>query len=188
MRRIALAATVVLAASAGAGCQTINPAAVPALGHPDGTSSGGSKFSYSGGRAVQTFEQSPTTVHPAVLAALDDLRIESVRQISDGGAVVFEGTTADGRKASLTLRPHPVGSRLSARVGVFGDEALSRALIDRVAIRLGALPPAAIPAKFPSSPSSNPYFTRTGIPDTEALREIAEAPYRSTAVPDNRPY
>jgi hypothetical protein len=114
---------------------------------------------------------------------MEDLRIQSVRQISDGGAIVFEGTTADNRRASATIRPRPRNSTLlTARIGLFGDEALSRALMDRVAIRLNALPPSAIPVDPPSTPGGNPFFSRSAVPDSQMLQGAAEAPYRSSPV------
>jgi hypothetical protein len=177
MRRIALAAAALVAATIGTGCSTMEPAAMSAFGR------NGSGFSYSAGRAVQSFAYPPTTVQPSVVSAMDDLRMQSIRQINDGSAIVFEGTTADNRKASVTLRPHPGGSRLSARIGLFGDEPLSRALMDRVGIRLGSLPPAAIPVDPPSSPGSHPYLSRVGKPDPTFLKDQTEAPFRGTAVP-----
>ena len=190
MRRIARTATVMLVSTAAAGCQTTGPGTMSALAtRPTSPSPNGTGLHLRGrpgGR--RRSPQQPTAVQPAVVAALDDLRIASVRQISDGGTIVFEGVTADDRKASVTLRPDPGGTRLVARVGLFGDQALSRALMDRVGIRLGTLPPAAVPAEPPSDPSPNPYFSRSAISDAEMLRDQAEAPYRATAVPDNRPY
>ena len=180
MRRIALTATALAAAFApGAGCQTVGPATLAAAGQA------GAEYAYTGGRAVQTLVQPPASVQPAVLSAMDDLRIAGVRQTRDGDAVVLEGTTADNRRATITVRQNGVGTRLTARFGLFGDEPLSRALMDRVGVRLGALPPSAIPVEPPSNPASNPYFSRGAVSDAEMFREQAEAPYRSTAVPAN---
>ncbi len=181
MRRIALSAAALLAAAAP-GCQTVAPSALPGFSQRSSVVAG-SEFSYAGGRAVQTFAQPPTTVQPAVITALGDLRIEELRQTTEAGSVVFEGTTADNRKATVTLRPHPAGSRLSVRVGLFGDQPLSRAIMDRVGVRLGALPPSAVPADAPSAPDANPYFSRAAVPDSEMLKGVAEAPYRGTVVP-----
>src|SRR5206468_3888738 len=85
MRRIALRAAL-LAAMTGSGCSTMGPAAM----FSPGTT--GSGFSYGAGRAVQSFGYAPTAVQPAVLAAMDDLRIQAVRQTNYGSAIVFEGT------------------------------------------------------------------------------------------------
>jgi len=189
MRRIALRATaLLLTASAGSGCQTTGPAAIKALGRSENPSPSGSDYAYGGGWAAQTFRQAPATVQPAVLGALDDLRVHSVKQTSDGGSIVFEAKTADNRHATVSLLPQSQGTRLAARVGLFGDQALSRALMDRVGMRLGDRPPAPVPDTPPSEPASNPYFSRSAISDAEMLKDQAEAPYRSTAVPDNKPY
>jgi hypothetical protein len=186
MRRIALTAAALLASMACAGCHTMNPAALTAFDGPTGPGGPGTGpgFSYSAGRAVQTFPQAPLTVQPAVLAAMEDLRMHSVRQKTDAGAVVFEGTTADDRKAYVTVRPNAAGTRISVRIGLFGDEILARAVMDRVGIRLGSLPPSAVPAEPPSSPEKNPYFSRSAVPDSVMLKGQAEAPYRDTPVPN----
>lgn len=169
---------IVFAIAASAGCHTV--------GSPPAVHTGGAgvEFAYSGGRGVQAFPHPPEAVRPAVLSALGDLGIEKVRQSRDGTAFIIEGATADGRRASLTLRPHPAGSRVSARVGWFGDEPLSQALLERVAVRLGTLPPASVPAQLPSRPGRNPFFSRAAVPDEIMLKNHAEAPYRSSPVSD----
>lgn len=174
MRRIALW-TAACAVAAAPGCTTVAPVAGPALA--------AGEFSYTAGRATQDFAYPAATVQSAVSAALEDLRIHSVRQTHDAGSVLFEGTTADHRRALVTLRPHRGAARLTARIGWFGDEPLSRALMDRVGVRLGSLPPSAIPAEPPSSPGSNPYFSRSAVPDAVMLRDQAESRYRDTVVP-----
>ena len=182
MRRIALTTAALLAASAASGCHTTSPSTLSASNQNPTSSAVAdpeSTFSYAAGRAIQTFPQSTATLQPIVLSALEDLRIHSVTLTREVGAVVFKGTTASAARASVTLRPTPDGSRLSARIGLFGDEPLSRALMDRVGIRLGSLPPSAIPAEPPSEPDKNPYFSRDAVPDSEMLKDQAEAPYRS---------
>ena len=184
MRRIALAATALLVAVSAEGCQTVHPSAPGSLAPPEKPRTVTVGYSYSGGRAVQTLSLPPATVQPAVLSALDDLRVEKVRTSNrEGGVIAFDGTTADGRKAGVTLRPHPAGTRLSARFGFFGNEPLTRALLDRVGVRLGTLPPAAIPTEIPSEPASNPYFSRSAVPDSVMFKDMAEAPYRDSPVP-----
>ncbi len=68
---------------------------------PDTPRQGGSEYTYGGGRAMQTFRQNPAAVHAVVLSALDDLRIQSVKQIAAAGASSSKGVTADNRR-----RPH----------------------------------------------------------------------------------
>lgn len=183
MRRIARTATVgaVLAviAATGAGCSTISPAALSAVGGT--TPSPG--FSYSAGRAVQSFALPPGKVQPALLSAMDDLRMHSTAITQEGPNTVVQATTANNHRATIMLRPEPTGSHVSARIGMFGDEPLSRALMDRVAVRLGTVPPKPIPAEAPSEPASNPYFSRTAVSDEVMLKDQADAPYRGSAFP-----
>ena len=178
MRRIAPATLAVLTLTFGGGCRTVRTDALTGTGGSSGD------YSYVGGRAAQTLASTPINVQPAVLSALDDLRFTSVRQINEAGAIVFEGTTPDNRRASVTLRPHPAGTtRLTARIGMFGDEPLSRALVDRVAIRMGTAAPQPIPDSAPSEPGSNPYFSKSAVSDADMLRDRADAPYRNSDAP-----
>ncbi len=174
MRRMALAAAV-LSGLAPSGCSTIGPVA--------GTLPGTSGSSYAAGRATQPFAYPPEAMRSAVLAAMDDLRISSVRQARDNGSFLYNGTTADGRGVTVAVRPHQGTARVSVRVGWFGDEPLSKLLMDRIGIRLGTLPPSAIPVEPPSIPASNPYFSREAIPDEVMLHDQADAIYRDSPVP-----
>ncbi|HMB06138.1 MAG TPA: DUF3568 family protein [Isosphaeraceae bacterium] len=174
MRRIALAAAVLGMATPG--CRTVAPIAGTMLG------GGRSGYSYRAGRATQVFSYPPSTLEPAVVAAMDDLRIGSVRKGLDGGVLRIEGTTPDRRTATVLIRPQQGASRVIVQVGWFGDEPLARALMDRLGVRLGTLPPSAIPAEPPSAPASNPYFSRDAVPDEIMLRD-QEAGYRDSPVP-----
>jgi hypothetical protein len=165
-----LTATVVLA-----GCRTVAPVAGPAI-----VAAG---FAYGGGKATQEFAFPSSVVQPAIVSALEDLKVQKIRQRHDGTSQIVEGTTADGRPANVTLRPGVGAARVTVRIGWFGDEPFSKAVMMRIGIRLGTLPPAAIPEEPPSSPASNPYFSREAVPDALMLRDQAEAPFRDTAVP-----
>ena len=89
----------------------------------------------------------------------------------------------------MTTAPSPSPSVLvpapprSARIGWFGDEALSQALLERVGVRAGTRAPEAIPDEPPSTPSGNPYFSRSAISDEVMLRDLADAPYHDRVVP-----
>jgi hypothetical protein len=74
-------------------------------------------------------------------------------------------------------------TQVAIRVGWFGDEPLSQAILERMGVRLGSRPPEAIPAAAPSAPSRNPFFARDAVPDSVMLRDFAEAPYRDRVVP-----
>jgi hypothetical protein len=171
MRWIALCS----AAIASAGCMTVGSVTNATLGAQG--------FSYTAGRATQDFAFPPPAMQSAVTLGMEDLRIHSIRKTNDSGALIFNGTTADNRRVQVAVRPYQAQSRLSIRIGWFGDEPLSRALMDRVGIRLGTLPPAAIPVDPPSSPEPNPYLSRDAIPDSTMLREQADAVYQDSLVP-----
>lgn len=134
---------------------------------------------YSAGRAMQDFPYPSGAVAAAVLEAMEDLGITVTRRDHDGPASQIDGRTPDNRPVIVTLRPQKPITHVSCRVSWFGDEPLSRAVLHRVGVRLGTLPPEAIPEHVPSSPASNPYFSRDAVPDAEMMREFAEAPYRN---------
>jgi hypothetical protein len=112
-----------------------------------------------------------------------DLNIGSIQPRLDGGLPRLAGKTEDGREVLVVIRSNQGLCQVAVRVGWFGDEPLSRALIERVAVRLGSKPPQAIPSTAPSAPSSNPYFSRDAVPDSDMLRDFVEAPYRDRVIP-----
>ncbi len=185
--------------SLGPGCQTVAPLSAPTLaaagmgshaGSSSSTGTGtgssnstGTRSHYGGGRATQEFAFPSPVVQEALIAALTDLKVSAVRQHHDGPARIVEGTTADGRKVNVTLRPGVGAARVSVRIGWFGDEPYAKAILERVGIRLGTLPPAAIPEEPPSAPSPNPFFSRSAIPDAIMFRDQAEAPYHDSPIP-----
>lgn len=134
---------------------------------------------YSTGRAMQDFPAPSGKVAAAVMEAMEDLNIAVTRRDRDGPAAQIDGRTPDNRTVTVTLRPQKPITHVSCRVGWFGDEPLSRTLLRRIGVRLGTLPPEAIPEHIPSKPASNPYFSRDAVSDEEMLRDYIEAPYRS---------
>jgi hypothetical protein len=134
---------------------------------------------FSAGRSIQDFRFPAGEVTTAVLEAMEDLKITVTRRDHDGLASQIEGRTSDNRTVTVTLRPQKPITRVSCRIGWFGDEPLSRTLLQRVGVRLGVLPPEAIPDSPPSQPASNPYFSRDAVPDSEMMRDFYEAPYRN---------
>ncbi len=115
--------------------------------------------------------------------AMEDLKMTSIERGRSGAVFKISATTAENRSVLVTMRPHQGLTRLGCRIGLFGDEPLSRALMERTGIRLGILPPAPIPEHPPTKPGSNPIFSRDAVPDEVFLRDVAEAPYRDRVIP-----
>lgn len=184
-RRNALTAAGLLALALGSGCQTVGPAAWTLMDNEKG------EFSYGAGRASRSFAAPPATVLPAVVKAMDDLRIQSARQINEQGMIILEATTADNRNATVTLRPRPTGTRTEIRIGLLGDEPLSRALSDRIAIHLGgpttvtgnSTPPEPTEPTTTTTTSGNPYFSRTAVSDVEMIKGSADAHFQDHPAP-----
>jgi Protein of unknown function (DUF3568) len=157
------------------GCATVPPAADIV-----GTSS---SFSYLAGRGAQSFAASP----PVVIAALDDsfadLKLFKPRHIRNGSVYRIEARTDDYRPVKATIRSHQGQTVVGIRAGWFGDETMSKAILERVAVRLGSKAPEAIPAEVPSAPAGNPFFSRNAVSDLEMFRDMAEAPYRDRVIP-----
>lgn len=156
------------------GCSTVAPGPERLLN--TGTS-------YGAGRAIQDFSVPMSKVGEAVTEAMTDLKMTAIETGRDGVVYKIQAQTADKRNVMVTLRPHRMQTRVGCRIGSFGDEPLSKALLERTGVRLGTLPPAAIPDHVPSSPGSNPFFSRDAVPDEEMLKDVAEAPYRDRVIP-----
>jgi hypothetical protein len=167
-RELALAAAMASVLCSG-GCATI----APGVEHTN-TPAGG----YSGGRAVQDFPRDPKTVSAAIAESLDDLKMTDVKRQRDGTVYKIIAKTEDSRPVLLTVRPHQDQSRVGCRIGWFGDGPLSKAIMERVGIRLELLPPAPIPDKPPSSPEPNPFLLRDSTLQNGMIRDMIEAPYR----------
>jgi hypothetical protein len=155
------------------GCSTLPKSRAPEEDPPAPTAR------YTTGRLLQDFAYPASVVAKAIPEAMDELGIPVVRKNRDGTAAQIQGRTPDGRSVVITMRTQPPITRLSCRVGWFGDEPMSRAIMRRVAVRLGALPPEPVPDKLPSRPSPNPYISRTAIPDAVMAQDQIEAPYRN---------
>jgi hypothetical protein len=156
------------------GCATVPPSPERLLS---------TETAYGAGRAMQDFALPPGKVGEAVAEAMTDLKMTAIEPGRDGAVYKVQATTADNRAVLVTMRPHQGQTRVGCRVGWFGDQLLSKAILERTGVRLGTLPPAPIPENIPSSPGSNPIFSRNAVPDEEMLRDVAEAPYRDRVIP-----
>jgi hypothetical protein len=157
-----------------AGCATVPPS-------PERLVS--TETSYGGGRAIQDYALAPGKVGDALREAMTDLKMTGIESGRDGAVYKVQAKTPDNRAVMATLRPHQGETRVAVRVGWFGDEPLSKALLERTGVRLGTRPPAAIPSEVPSAPSANPIFSRSAVPDEEMFRDVVEAPYRDRVIP-----
>ena len=132
-------------------------------------------YAYASGTASQGFARTREEVEAALSEAMDDLGIRRVGLIqADAEQTTVKGRTGDGRRVELALVERGPATEARVRVGLFGDEALAKAVLDRVGVRLGTLPPEAIPSALPSDPEENPDFSREEVPDSVMLRGFAE--------------
>ena len=172
-RRIALAG-VFACGVWQSGCATVTPGADP---------SASPSRSYSGGRAIEDFPRSAKVVSAAVAESMEDLKMTAIKRSRDGSVFKVDARTADNRSVLVTVRPHQDQARVGCRIGWFGDEPLSKAIMERVGIRLELLPPAPIPDDPPSSPAPNPFLLRDSTVKDGMLRDMVDAPYRDRVVP-----
>jgi hypothetical protein len=157
-----------------AGCATVAPTIETANG-PTGE--------YSGGRAIKDFPRTAKIASAAAAEALEDLKMTSIKRSRDGTVYKIEAKTEDNRSVLVTARPHQEEVRVACRVGWFGDELLSKAIMERIGIRLDLLPPAPIPDKPPTSPDPNPFLLRDKAQKDGMIRDMIEAPYRDRPGP-----
>jgi hypothetical protein len=168
MRRSSLGAFS-LAALLLAGCRTVTPFA--------GKTAAGGVLEYAGGQASQAFPRPEPEVRQAVVASMAEQDVHAIHQSKSDGTLYLDGTAPDGRHARITIRPDGGQAVVMARIGRFGDEMLSRALLDGVGRRLGA------PAAGEEEKPRTPLFSRDAVPDALMLREHAESGYRDTPTP-----
>jgi hypothetical protein len=164
-------AVTILGVTLLAGCSTTGPFSREKLALPVGPS-------YVGGRGVQLFPTSPSLLQN-VKDAMSDLNMHSMVQNEDpSGLLVLEGKTADDRKVRTTIQKSGANSTVSVKVGWFGDEPLTRALLDRIGSKQGTLPPQPTPAdideKAEEKPKSQGIFSRDAVPDSVMLRDQVE--------------
>jgi Protein of unknown function (DUF3568) len=157
------------------GCATVPPAADIAA-NP-------SAVSFSGARGWESFAAPRAAVVAALNDSMNDLNLGNIRGARDGSVSRLEATTRDKERVVATIRSRRDVTQVTIRVGWFGDQPLTKALLERVDVRLGSRSPEAIPATVPSAPSHNPYFARDAIPDAVMLRDFVEAPYHDRVIP-----
>jgi hypothetical protein len=103
-----------------------------------GAGAGAGTVAYVKGELQTTYAASFNRTWDASLAALKDLGITVYNTQKDATEGNIEATKADGSKVKLNLKP--TGSDTTAvkiRVGIFGDEEVSRTISNQISKRLG---------------------------------------------------
>ena len=185
MRRLTMAGGLLATSlTMAAGCSSTGNFGRQAVSSPAGPS-------YVAGKGVQVFAASPT-VMTDVKDAMSDVGIHSIRQVRDpDNTDVFEGTTADNRRAQVAVQPRGSKMVVTTKVGWRGDEPLSRAMLDRISIRQGNMPATAAPVgPAPASPfaaepepEARPETSGVGVPDSVMLRSQLDQGFGQSTLP-----
>lgn len=93
---------------------------------------------------TQVYQFRVPQVETSALEAMADLGYRKIDRQEADGEVVIRAKTYDHRPARVTIRPRNQMTELTVRVGL-GDEFVSDALIQRVALNFGTLPRTVIP-------------------------------------------
>jgi hypothetical protein len=139
MRRTDLMALACASAIVG-GCQ--------AAGQYPGIAPSFYAYTFFNGQVSEVFQFPPQFVETSCLQALADLGFGSIERCVEGPLVVITAVSPDGyRPTRITIEPQNAMTMFRIRVGrgVLGDEPLSKAVIDRIALNYGALPRTIIP-------------------------------------------
>lgn len=132
MRRIALGA-LVFAALTGSGCNSVQ---LPLRPDPGATG-----YAICGPYSVQRFLFPVPIVERAAVEAMADMKIHSVKRTVKQDGISLKGFFYDGRYICLTIEPEDQGnSVVTALIDVYGDEPLSKILLERMGSRIATLP------------------------------------------------
>jgi hypothetical protein len=133
-------------------------------------------YAYQRGRIYREYPAALTDATSAVRTSLADLQFAPAVEKNDGGEVTFETKASDGARVhvyleSLTSRIPGDGpvTRITVRVGAFGDDAVSARILDQISIHL-VVPPASqtVSSPPPVPRPSPPHPPETGPPPLAA--------------------
>ena len=122
----------VVALALSSGCQSITPPLRP--------DPGVTGYAYVNGYAVQRYLYAPNLVERAATEAMSDMKFHAVKRKVESNGVSLCGYTYDGRFITFTFEPCNEGTIGTVRVDTYGDEPISKILLDRTSIRLATLP------------------------------------------------
>jgi len=103
-----------------------------------GAGAGAGTYAYMRGEYQTTYSYPLGKTYSATLAALKDLQmpvVSSVKDLTDG---TIESKKGDGSDVKILLKSEGVNvTSVKVRIGVFGNEAASRLIADKISGRLG---------------------------------------------------
>lgn len=115
------------------------------------------------GRMYRDYAAAMPETQAAVVAALGDLKFPLASQATADGETYVEALAGDNSKVKIYLDPVPSRvpadgpvTRVSIRVGTFGDEDLTRRLLDQIGLHLGTANPTAPLRPVPAPPPPPP--------------------------------
>jgi hypothetical protein len=97
------------------------------------------------GKVSQVFQYTVPQVESATLQALADLGFRKIDRRRDDGEVTIHAKTVDYRHCQIHIRPRNNMTEFTIHVGIEGDEVVSEAVVQRVALNFGTLPRTIIP-------------------------------------------
>ncbi len=152
MRRIALGVLAISALAAfGTGCQSMKPPLRP--------DPGVTGYAACGPYVVQRYLYPLPMVERAAIEAMTDMKINNVCRkpkkpgTLKGDGISFLGYLFDGRYVWYTLEADGPNTIATVEIDVYGDEPMSKILLERTAIRLATLPQSVNPPTDPRAVS-----------------------------------
>jgi hypothetical protein len=98
---------------------------------------GAGTVAYVNGELKDTEDHSLDPVHDATVAGVQDMQYVIVNTAKDAGQFKLTVRTATDQKIDITLiKQSPNSTEIRIRVGTFGDEQLSRQLLDKIKAHL----------------------------------------------------
>jgi hypothetical protein len=97
------------------------------------------------GKVSQVFQYTVPQVESATLQALADLGFRKIDRRREDGEVTIHAKTIDHRHCQILIRPRNHMTEFTVHVGVEGDELVSEAVVQRVALNFGSVPRTIIP-------------------------------------------
>lgn len=102
-------------------------------------------YSMIGPYSVQRFVYPVPIVERAAIEAMTDMKIHSVRRKPKADGVCLQGFMYDGRYVVLTIEAEGPNSIVTVNIDPYGDEPVSKILLDRTSIRISTMPQAIAP-------------------------------------------